>query len=289
MPDLIELSQDRRLRNHFNIDKRRRTNLHRQSSPHFHSYYELYYMEDGSCKFFLSGTVYNLERGDFFLVPPGEYHIVSYEVKAMHDRYTIYFDNFKMSAEILPYFTEFLAQIPPHFRVFHDKEEELHLLLERMISLYRLESSYGDLILTHLFQVFMLFLCKNSRPVKPLPEESPLETSLQAAAHYIGSHYSENITLEDAAKVAGFTATYFSRKFKEMVGIGFRDYVNHLRLKESTRLLRETSLSIQEISSRCGFTSSNYYGDVFRLAYGMSPRDYRKKEDSYDTVRNALS
>ena len=29
--------------------------------------------------------------------------------------------------------------------------------------------------------------------------------------------------------------------------------------------------------------------DVFRLAYGMSPRDYRKKEDSYDTVRNALS
>ena len=76
MSELQELSKDKRLRNHFNIDKKRRTNHHVQSSPHFHSYYEIYYMQEGSCRCFLENTVYNLERGHFLVIHPGEYHIV---------------------------------------------------------------------------------------------------------------------------------------------------------------------------------------------------------------------
>ena len=82
-----------------------------------------------------------------------------------------------------------------------------------------------------------------------------------------------------AASEAGLTPTYFSRKFKEVVGTGFRDYVNFIRLGGAASLLRTTQLSIQEISRRCGFNSANYFGDAFRSAYGISPREFRKSED----------
>jgi AraC-like DNA-binding protein len=82
-----------------------------------------------------------------------------------------------------------------------------------------------------------------------------------------------------AASEAGLTPTYFSRKFKEVVGTGFRDYVNFVRLGGAASLLRTTQLSIQEISRRCGFNSANYFGDAFRSAYGISPREFRKSED----------
>ena len=281
MPELYELSHDKRLRNHFNIDKKRRTDQHRQSTPHFHSYYELYYMQEGSCRFFLKDTVYNLEKGHILVIPPGEYHIVSYEKKGLHDRYALYFDEQGLDDSIKAYLADKYKNItgPRHFMVSPDAEAELLPLLNRMLELYRLDNRYGDLLLHYLFPAFILFLTRNGIPILSPVKKTSLESSLQKAARYIAASYSSPITLEDAASVAGFTPTYFSRKFKELAGIGFRDYLTHLRLRESTHLLRATKLTIQEISEACGFSSSNYFGDVFHSVYGMSPREYRKSEE----------
>ncbi len=102
---------------------------------------------------------------------------------------------------------------------------------------------------------------------------------MQDAVKYIHENYAENITLEGAAASAGLAPTYFSRKFKEIVGTGFRDYLTFVRLREAASLLRKTHLPISEVARRCGFNSSNYFGDAFRSAYGMPPRQYRQSED----------
>ena len=281
MSDLQDLSKDKRLRCHFNIDKKRRTNRHKQSSPHFHSYYELYYMEEGSCKFFLTDRVYSLQKGDLLLIPPGEYHIAAYDAKGVHDRFNVYFDEEKVGASVRAYLPFLQAGCTArHFRIFQEKEEEISRFLYRMLELYRMENEFGDLTISYFFPAFLLFLSKNTVSLESGKGGDPKETALENAVQYVATHYAENITLEDAAKIAGFTPTYFSRKFKQMVGICFRDYLTHIRLKESTRLLRQTKLSVQEIAFRCGFHSSNYFGDTFHQAYGMSPRDYRKKEET---------
>ena len=281
MPDLYDLSYDKRLRNHFNIDKKRRTDQHRQSSPHFHSYYELYYMQEGSCRYFLKDTVYNLEKGHILIVPPGEYHIVSYEKKGLHDRYALYFDDQALDDSIKAYLTAHYENIraPRHFMIPLDLESQFLPLLNKMLELYRMDNEYGDLMLHYMFPTFILYLSRNGGPISSPIKKTSLEASLQKAARYIAANYSSSISLEDAAAEAGFTPTYFSRKFKELAGIGFRDYLTHLRLRESTRLLRTTSHSIQEVAEACGFSSSNYFGDVFHSVYGMSPREYRKIEE----------
>ena len=280
MADLMELSQDRRLRNHFNIDKKRRTSRHRQSSPHFHSYYELYLMQEGGCRFFLLDTTYELKGGEFILVPPEAFHIVSYDLpgcKGLHDRYALYFDTAKISESLRP----FLAPISGadglrHFRIQADRIPEVYAQLNMLLEMYRLNNPYGEQMLDYLFPAFLLFLAHNSGPAEASAITDHSAAEIEIVTHYIARHYAQPLSLSQAADLAGFTPTYFSRKFKETVGIGFRDYQNHIRLRESARLLLSTRLSIQEISSRCGFTGSNYFGDVFRSAFGVSPRTYRQ-------------
>ena len=43
-------------------------------------------------------------------------------------------------------------------------------------------------------------------------------------------------------------------------------------------LLLETNKSITDIAFECGFNDSNYFGDAFRKAKGISPHKYRKNE-----------
>ncbi len=42
-------------------------------------------------------------------------------------------------------------------------------------------------------------------------------------------------------------------------------------------LLLNTEKTVTEISDLCGFHDPNYFGDAFRRATGLSPRDYRKQ------------
>jgi AraC-like DNA-binding protein/mannose-6-phosphate isomerase-like protein (cupin superfamily) len=273
--------QDNRLRNHINVDKRRRTEQHKQPIQHFHPYFELYYMLSGSCQFFIHNTVHNLESGDFLLIPPGDYHNNTYYRRGTHDRFIIYFDLTRIDQSLMPYLpfsldsSKVMAQ---QFSVKRDSRDYLHGLLDRMLDSYQEGTPYGDLLLEYLFPELLLFLNRNTEPVLKNRSITPTESSLENAAHYISEHYENDITLEDAAGIAGLTPTYFSRKFKELTGIGFREYLTHIRLKQGAQLLRSTALSVLQISQECGFSSSNYFGDAFRAVYGVSPREYRKKE-----------
>ena len=272
------LSYDKRLRNHFNIDRKRRSSNHRQSAPHFHSYYELYYLQEGACRVFVLDRLYELRKGDLLLISPGEYHIVTYEAKGLHDRYTVYFDSEKLHSDLLPYLS-FLPgkdQRASHFLIAPPWETEMDHQLARMLEYYRTATPMADLMLEHMFSVFLLYLAQHFSPIDLSSRMDESASALETAARFIGAHFREEISLGEVAAEVGFTPSYFSRKFKEMTGIGFREYLLHTRLLEGERLLNSTSLSIGEISRQCGFSSGNYFGDAFRSLYHMSPRQYRK-------------
>ena len=281
MPDAKNVSEEKRLRNHINIDKKRRTNRHKQSAPHFHPYYELYFMQEGRCQFYMLDTVYDVQKGDVLIISPGKYHSSSYEKFGVHDRFNVYFDLEKISPPVLTYL-EFLKNDSAYAIQYHVKEEnekEICHLLDRMLILYRLDNEYGDLTLDYLFSVFLLLLSRSVENINRDNHENLFYSPVEKATKYIASHYAEQIGLEDVAQVAGFSPTYFSRKFKEVTGMSFRNYLIHIRLNESKKLLRNTNLPIQKISQLCGFTSSNYFGDVFRSVFNISPREYRRLED----------
>jgi AraC-like DNA-binding protein len=86
----------------------------------------------------------------------------------------------------------------------------------------------------------------------------------------------KTLTAGEIAKAAGLSPTYLSRKFRQATGTGVHEYLTFLRLKEAALELLSTDSSVTEIALRCGFSDGNYFKDVFKKRYGVTPTGYRK-------------
>ena len=93
---------------------------------------------------------------------------------------------------------------------------------------------------------------------------------------YVNEHYTEKLSLEDAADYVGFSREYICRFFKQHMGLTFLRYLNEVRISHAGRLLSSTDLSISEIMNTCGFTNQTIFNRLFKEIYGMTPRQARK-------------
>ncbi len=109
-------------------------------------------------------------------------------------------------------------------------------------------------------------------------EENLDSIRLAGMLGFIEEHYSENITLADLCSAAYIGEREAMRCFRRTVGESPMQYLTKFRLiKSSNLLLEDSSLSIAEIASRCGFDSPSYYTKKFKELYKNTPREYIKQ------------
>jgi len=93
---------------------------------------------------------------------------------------------------------------------------------------------------------------------------------------YIHRHYQESITIKQVADLSFINSTYLGRAFQKVIGIGFKQYLNDLRIAEAKRLLRQTDQLIYEIANQVGYTESKYFIEKFTKEVGISPSEFRR-------------
>ena len=245
---------------------------------HYHPYYELAYIEHGSCRFFIEDTMFDLHDGDFLLIPPRVFHFTRYLFGSCL-RCGIYFRAGDLESELISHFpdgADFLSQVRI-FQVPTDARREIGRIIMRMAAEDRGFDERSPLMLRLQLQELLL-LCSR---VCLLLTETPAsihttDRQVLMAARYINEHFRQQISAADIAAAAGFSPNYLSRKFREAAGIGVHDYLVFIRLRSAAFELISTSDSVTDIALRNGFSDSNYFKDVFKKKYGMTPREYRK-------------
>ena len=65
--------------------------------------------------------------------------------------------------------------------------------------------------------------------------------------------------------------------FKTEMGVNFQEYVQSVRMKESCRLLINTSKKVSEIAAAVGYTDIKFFNEMFKRQIGMTPREFRGK------------
>ena len=103
-----------------------------------------------------------------------------------------------------------------------------------------------------------------------------IQPEIVSVFHYINTHYQENITLDAAAGLVHMSRYHFCRLFGSATGATFLEYLYNVRLSKVHQLLLDTRLPLSQIAEKCGFTSTAHLSRVFRDAYGVSPREFRK-------------
>lgn len=96
------------------------------------------------------------------------------------------------------------------------------------------------------------------------------------AMHYIEHHYPQNITVRQLADDLNININRLISVFRTETGRTPGRYILHVRLTQASRLLSNTDLSVQNISTMVGIPDTNYFIKLFKREYSMTPNQYRK-------------
>ncbi|MDO5422284.1 MAG: helix-turn-helix domain-containing protein [Eubacteriales bacterium] len=103
----------------------------------------------------------------------------------------------------------------------------------------------------------------------------------QEALTFIQENYAKNINVTDVANAVGISYVYLSKIFKAYHPGDTRmmDYLNDIRITKACDLLTQTNQTLNEIAEQVGYNNVQSFARYFKKYKGMTPGDYRKKQD----------
>ncbi len=93
---------------------------------------------------------------------------------------------------------------------------------------------------------------------------------------YVERHCRERVTLAEVAQVVHLSPSRVRHLFRDVSGVGFKEYATRVRLAEARRLLLSTDLSVAEVAHAVGYTNLHQFYAVFHRYSAMLPAEYRR-------------
>jgi YesN/AraC family two-component response regulator len=237
------------------------------ATQHYHNSFELYYMKNGRCSYFIHDRSFDGVSGDIILIPTGTIHRTNYGTKP-HSRLLINFREDYVSAKIL----EEAISLGYLYR-----NKNLSAMVEEIFSLIEAEYERNDDITPHALKVYteqiLLLMIRNANAKK---QEKNGNAIVEHTMRYIQQNYATDIRLSDVAKRMNVSPEHLSRLFKKETSFGFSEYLTLYRLQRAEYILmNEPGRAICDIAYACGFNDSNYFSYRFKEQYGISPSKAR--------------
>jgi AraC-like DNA-binding protein len=93
---------------------------------------------------------------------------------------------------------------------------------------------------------------------------------------YVEQHPRERVTLGDVARIVHLSPSRVRHLFRDVSGVGFKEYATRVRLAEAKTLLLATDLSVADVADAVGYTNVHQFYTVFHRYCAMLPSEYRR-------------
>lgn len=274
----------------FEISQQVHKSTYSMHSAHSHSYYEMYYLMDGKCNLFIQDTVYSISSGTIAFIPADILHKTTYTGSKPNERLYIEF-----TQDYIEGLTECFGETWLKDNLFgkiiyipKDQRPVINSLLYKIQTEHQSTERFAELLTKTYFHELIVELLRHCDNTSFFTGDNNIkiaDEAIQRAMNFIARNYQHKVTLGDIAQLLHLNASYLSKKFKTVNGMGFSEYLNNVRINQSEKLLLETSMSITEIAFSCGYENSNYFGDAFRHINGISPSTFRKLKGNVGSLQ----
>lgn len=257
-------------------------------SFHWHSFFEITYVESGTGFYYVNGKEYYMKAGDIIIFNHVDLHgwkVIDEDMSLLVMVFSTDFIADRTSPFDYDYLIPFMER-GSNFRNKIGKEEKnTQLMVTIMREIYKeseeKESGYQLMIKANVLRLLTVLTRHYQNPEinKQLIAKKKDEMKrLQESFHYIKDHFTEKITLEDAANASFMSPTYFSYFFKKVTNEKFQDYLAKMRIKKAEELLKNTNLGVVDIASQCGFNNMSNFYRLFQKYNGTRPRKKAAEE-----------
>lgn len=234
---------------------------------HFHRNYEILYVIEGCTELTVGNRSEFLETGDFAMIlsnEPHQFHPIGSSRQII----------LSFSSDFVPDFDKAVKNKTGNTSRFHCDGLILDFLKEHVLFSEHLTGRKQDL---YQFTAGLYLLCgQYLRQVTLTERDSTQYSVMNEIAEYIRHHYTQDLKLQEVARVLGYDYYYCSRLFRKTFGMRFNEYVNSIRCSTATELIRTTDKQFSQIALESGFQSIRSFNDVFSKQMGMTPLQYRK-------------
>ena len=250
---------------------------------HTHEFIEILYVLSGHATNVVDGQAYECGHGDMIFIHYGSTH--SFVSDENYSYFNICFSPEAIGTAALTPENAFALMSLTAFNEMRcdagggkisfgeDERQEIEFLLNAMLAEEKAKPTAWHTVVENYLNILITkMLRKNELSVS----HKELDGMWRELFDYIDANLDSKLTLTDLAQKCFYNPSYFSRIFKEKFSMSPVEYINRKRVEHAIRLLRESKLSVDEISARVGFSDRSNFYHAFSKYTDLSPADYRK-------------
>jgi len=258
--------------------------------PNRHDSYEMVYIKRGKAVFEIAEYPAEIGPNDIIIIKPNQPHkfIVKSETGCEFIVLSFKFvNNFAnqysdVSGVSLEDFLNFVSgkESGAFITLKVSQKNEIITLLNRILN-EKLNPDIGSEFLNYLLVMELFVLISRALKMEwesSIKNKSPkIKELIQVSVNYIHNNYERDISLKDIAQYVFLSTSYFTRAFKEEMGISPISYLLKLRIERAKELLKETDKKISDIALSVGFSNQQRFNDIFKKYVKLTPLQYRKQ------------
>lgn len=269
--ELLALLKDSRIEDGVFVADNRIKKSGWEFPSHWHDYYELEIIAEGTGIHMYNNNQTKYSKGNAYILSYCDYH--SYEIAENTTFVNICFDERLLPPNIARYISAGISKCNCKF-----SEEELAQVISLAKTLKKETHSkemFNKEIITALLINIIVCIIRKSNAA----DSCEISDLVQNAVSYVYKNFRKEISLKETAELLHVSPNYLGVKFKNSMGMPFKTYINVIRLRYCCNLLMSTNMSVKEIAYSGGYTSLEYFLQVFKKTLGITPTEYRNKNN----------
>ncbi len=243
---------------------------------HFHSAYEVHVAIKGQTHIMIEDADVVLNEGDVCVIPPDTVHYVYKSDDSSKTGFRFTFSPLsKHSDELYKLFEKSFGSVTDYFIIKNHNIYQKYLSIACELATNSVQDFIiAEMLFLSLYEIATIMGGANE--INDHSENHSLINLSEQIEEFISSNYQRKLYLEELADYLHLSKRQTERIIKKVFNTSFNELLNKKRLTIAKFMLKNTLLTVDEISEQLGFADKSYFYRKFKEAFSVTPSQYRK-------------